>query len=165
MKNYAVTIWGKSISDDNWAEWYEDTKALADDLGFSLSLFCVTGMTNGPKNVVTVARKEKDLLSAISEGDVPTGVCCYDLPDNFKVAMFDYKLCCSRTTDSISIVLRSNDMDENVVAKIVEYEKKYISLEYGEVFSTDLSELPMLYVLNRTRDGLDTYAFCRQIKN
>ena len=164
MKNYAVTIWGKSISDDNWEEWYDDTKALADNLGFSISHFCVTGMTKGPKKVVSVTRKEKDLLGAISEGNIPTGVCCYDLLENFRVAMFDYKFCCSRTTDSISIVLRSNEIDEKVVAQIVDYEKKYILLEYGELFSTDISELPLMYVLNRTRDGLNTYEFCRQIK-
>ena len=59
--------------------------------------------------IMTVARKEKEIISNIVAGEVPMSFSCYSLPEGYKVASFDYNFLCERNDSYMSVIIKEAD--------------------------------------------------------
>ena len=65
----SLTMWGDLRDDYNWLAWYTDMKRIFQMFELSITHLGVTG-SQYPKKVVTVARKEKEILKKIEDGNL-----------------------------------------------------------------------------------------------
>ena len=91
-ENVSITIWGAPKG--KWLDFYADIKGLIDVLGYEHTHIGIKNGKFSSGKLMTVKRKEKEVLTSINEGDIPLSFSLYSLPKNYKVASFDYKLQC-----------------------------------------------------------------------
>ncbi|MCR5608953.1 MAG: hypothetical protein K6G26_07815 [Lachnospiraceae bacterium] len=161
-KNICYLFYGGNI-DTNWIDWYMYVKQLFNSLKLNVSHLGVISESFKSGKIVTTKRKEKTLISKMNEGEIPESVECYSLSDDFRIAMFDYKLLCVRTEQYIALVFKDEYIgiiDEKNILKM----KEYINFSDGVVFSTDIKEVPLLYADVKNANDLETYEFIKTIK-
>ena len=115
--NVSITIWG--VPKGKWLDFYADTKELISALGYEHTHI---GIKNGKffsGKIMTVKRKEKEVLTSINEGDLPLSFSLYSLPKNYKVASFDYDFLCERNDSYISVIVKEKDYNVSVEELIV----------------------------------------------
>lgn len=163
-KNISITLWGNCHEKQKWLEWYNEAKELFNMFGYAHTHIGIQSKSFQSKKILTVIRKEKEILEKIRSGEVPKSLSCYSLPKEFKVAMFDYDIFCIRREEYISFVLKEEDYNLNKENLILSFLKKYVDFEYGEIYSVSRDEVPMLYAETRDARNLDTYKFLKEIK-
>lgn len=159
-RRISITIWGTEKGD--WIEWYNDIKNLMNKLGYEHTHIGIMSEHYTSGKILTVARKEKEILTKIIEGEIPMSFSCYSLPKGYKVAGFDYNFLCERNDEYMSVILKETDYNLSNEQFIILLMNKYICLEFGEIYSTMMSEMPLLYAETKDKRNLDTY---KQIKN
>ena len=161
-RKISITIWGKEKGD--WIEWYNDIKNLMNKLGYEHTHIGILSKNYSSGKILTVARKEREILTKINEGEIPMSLSCYSLPKGFKVASFDYNFLCERNGSYISVILKETDYNISNEQLIISLMNKYICLEYGEIYSTIASEMPLLYAETKDKNNLNTYNLIKNIE-
>ncbi len=161
-RRISITIWGTEKGD--WIEWYNDIKNLMHKLGYEHTHIGIMSEHYSFGKILTVARKEKEILTKINEGEIPKSFSCYSLPKGFKVAGFDYYFLCERNDEYMSVILKETDYNLSNEQFIISLMNKYICFEYGEIYSTMASEMPLLYAETKDQKNLDTYNRIKCIK-
>ncbi|MCR5609272.1 MAG: hypothetical protein K6G26_09440 [Lachnospiraceae bacterium] len=161
-KNICYLFYGDKI-DTNWVAWYMFVKQLFNSYNLEVSHLGIASESFKSGKIVTTKRKEKTLISKLNEGEVPRCIECYSLLEDFRIAMFDYKMLCIRTEKFIAIVFKEEYLGIIDEKNILEM-KEYINFSDGEVFSTDIKEVPLLYAYAKNANGLETYKFIKTIK-
>ena len=82
-RNISITIWGAEKG--NWVEWYNDIKNLMKKFGYENTHIGIVSEHYSTGKIMTVARKEKEIISNIVAGEVPMSFSCYSLPEGYKV--------------------------------------------------------------------------------
>lgn len=162
-KNISITLWGNGIEKRKWIEWYKDVKELFSNLGYVHTHIGIQSQSYNNGKVMTVLRKEKEILSKLDKGEEPENLSLYSLASNYKIAMFDYDALCARDKEYLSFVLKEEDYNicnENLILSII---KKYVDYEYGEIYSVSRAELPLLYAETRDKRNLDTYECIKKL--
>lgn len=159
----SYTIWGIEKDSSNWINWYFDVQQLFASFGYDLTHIGITSDTFKSNKILTVSRNEKKLLKAIQGGEIPHCIECYSLKPDYKIAMFDCKILCSRSDFYITTVINDFDLAEDKEHKILELEKKYFNIEKGEVYYTSDKEVPMIYADTKDSGNLETYKFIKNI--
>ena len=78
-RKISITIWGKEKGD--WIEWYNDIKNLMNKLGYEHTHIGILSKNYSSGKIFTVARKEREILTKINEGEIPMSLSCYSLPN------------------------------------------------------------------------------------
>lgn len=162
-ENVSITIWGAPKG--KWLDFYADIKGMIDALGYEHTHIGIKNGKFSSGKLMTVKRKEKEVLTSINEGDLPLSFSLYSLPKNYKVASFGYDFLCERNDSYISVIVNENDYNVSVEKSIVAILEKYVDLEYGEVYSTAVSEMPLLYAETRDDKNLRTYSRIKILNN
>lgn len=155
-RKISITIWGREKGD--WLEWYKDIKTLMNKLGYEHTHIGIISTHYTSGKVLTVARKESEIITKLGEGEVPMSFSCYSLPKGYKVASFDYNFLCERNTEYMSVILEESDYNMDSKQFIISMMKKYTCLEFGEIYSTAISEMPLLYAETKDKNTLKTYS-------
>ena len=144
MDRKATGIWlfsHKKVQ-GNFVEWYRDMTELFLRLGHKPTHIVVQFVLYGEIRIVTVARKEKEILQRLSEGEIPTHISLLACPKTKEgmrtedyVLVAEYKVL-GRSKDCILYVVMDNtrcdtrDLDLKEIMGILE---KYTELDYGEI--------------------------------
>ena len=89
-RKIAITIWGEIKGDIK--EYYFEMKAMMSGLGYEITHLGIETTNYSPKRIVSVKRKEKDMLERIENGEIVKSLECFSLPKDYKQAIFDYKI-------------------------------------------------------------------------
>lgn len=160
-RNISITIWGAEKG--NWLEWYKDIKNLMNKFGYENTHIGIVSEHYSAGKIMTVARKEKEIISEISMGEVPMSFSCYSLPKGYKVASFDYNFLCERNESYMSVILNEADYNNDNEQLIISMMNKYICFEYGEIYSSIVSEMPLLYAETKDENNLKTFKLIKHL--
>ena len=64
----------------------------------------------------------------------------------------------------MSVILKETDYNISNEQLIISLMNKYICLEYGEIYSTMASEMPLLYAETKDKNNLNTYNLIKNIE-
>ena len=80
-------------------KWYSTRKVVklvsicwksCEKLGYKLTHIGIQSKSFCSGKILTVARKKKDILASIADGEKPLSLSCYSLPKDYRIASFDY---------------------------------------------------------------------------
>lgn len=162
-KKISYTVWGTEKSSNTWIEWYNEVKDIFLSLNYGLTHIGITSKACNSGKISTAKRKEKEFIERIQEGEKIDCVECYSLLPDYKTAMFDYRVLCARCSSYITFVINDEDLTPIVEKHIIEFEKKYFNISEGEVYSTSIKELPVLYAETKDSNNLDSYKSIKKI--
>ena len=134
------------------------------NLGYEHTHIGILSQNYTSGKILTVTRKEKEILTKIKEGEKPMSFSCYLLPKGYKVASFGYDFLCERNNSYISVVIKEIDYNSCNEQLIISLLRKYIRFEYGGVYSTSESKMPLLYAETKDKNNLKTYKLIRKIE-
>ncbi len=161
-RKISITIWGKEKG--NWLEWYKDVTDLMTQMGYKNTHIGIITESYNTGKVVTVARKEKEILTRIREGEFPSCFSCFSLPKDYRCAGFDYYFMCERNEAYMSVTINDTDYNDYNERQIIAMITKYTCMESGEIFSTSMSELPLVYAETKDTRNLKTYKLIRNLE-
>lgn len=163
VKRITYSFWGNDKKEHNWIDWYYDVKCLFHDFGYELSHVSVDFELYNPPKILTVKRKEKEIIHLMENGEIPKSFECFSLPNGFKTATFDYDIYCVRNNKYISYSLYENIMDEKNEDRIIQITNKYFIPENGEVFLSSIDEVPLLYVATKNKHNVKSYEYVKSL--
>lgn len=158
----SLTMWGDLHNDYNWLEWYTDMKKIFQMFELSITHLGVTG-SQYPKKVVTVVRKEKEILENIESGNLPTDFSCYSLPKDYRAAVFDYNLLIYRERFLITLIVEKEYYEDRKIDSCIEIFNKYIDMKRGQIYEMDRKDTPWLYAMGD--NDISFYKSLRVIKD
>lgn len=161
-RKISITIWGAEKGD--WIDWYNDIKELMSYLGYEETHIGILSENYTSGKIMTVKRKEKEVLAKLIEGEVPKSFSCYSLPKGYKVASFDYDFLCERNASYISVVLKEADYNNANEQFVISIMHKYVCFEYGEIYSTSATEMPLIYAETKEKGNIKTYKLIKKFK-
>lgn len=141
----SLTMWGKMLNEYSWNDWYYDNKKIFSELGLNITHLGVISPRYNSGKVLTVLRKEKEILENLKKGEIPTSFSCYALPHGYRCASFDYELLVVRNEELISIIMLKKYFSEKKIELFIKIIKKYINMERGQIYEMDRNEVPLLY--------------------
>lgn len=159
----SITLWGNGTEIEKWDEWNEDIKQLADNLGHRITHIGIMSAKYNNGKLVTVSRKEKEVLSSISKGEKPSSFSHYSLPSNYQVAAFDYDFLAERCNHYITLVFNYSDYNSVKEEQVVSMMKKYIREETGEIYYTEAEDMPLGYALTKNVENAKSHKLIRNI--
>ena len=162
-KNISITLWGNGIEKQKWIEWYKEVKELFNNLGYVHTHIGIKSQSYNRGKVMTVARKEKEILSRLEQNEEPENLSLYSLDKEYKIAMFDYNVLCARDKEYLSIILSEKDYNAHNENLIISILNKYVDYRYGEVYSVSKDEMPLIYAETREKRNLDTYECIKKL--
>lgn len=162
-KVVSITLWGNGIEKEMWLNWYQDMENLMQRLGYEPSHIGIQSASFRSRKILTVARKKKDIIAAITSGEKPSSFSCYSLPKDYKTASFDYDFLGVRTKQYISVILKEVDYNKLNVKSVISQLKEYIHYEYGEIYRMSKEEMPLLYAATRNSDSLKSFCLIEEI--
>lgn len=160
----SISLWGKTKKEQKWDEWYEDVKKLADSIGINMTHLGIRSTNYSSSKILTIRRKEKDILECIKKGEKIDSFSVYSLPENYQIASFDYDLYIVRNMSFISISMKEKYYNSLIEQRFILSMNKYIDFETGEVFSTSDKEVPLIYTATRDKSNLETFESIKIIK-
>lgn len=153
----SISLWGEKPNEDNWGEWYVESKKIGEEMGLKMTHLGINSTNYSSSKIMTITRKEKEILSAIENGEQVDSLSVCALPKDYKSASFDYDIYFVRTKSYISVVMKEEFYNQQIENEIVVSMKQYIKFDSGEVFSTSDEEAPLIYTATRNSNNLDTY--------
>lgn len=162
-KVISITLWGNGAEKGKWIEWYDDIKEIMNSLGYKQTHIGITSKSYTSGKILTVARKEKEILAKIKDGEIPSSFSCYSLPKGYRQAVFDYEFYCEREEKDVSVIMNEVDYNPDNEQMIISVLKKYIDSEYGEIYSALRSDAPWIYAGTRKVNDLKSYELIRRI--
>lgn len=160
-RKISITIWGKEKG--SWLEWYKDITNLMNKLGHENTHIGILSEHYSSGKIMTVVRKEKEIIMKMNEGEIPKSFSCYSLPKGYKIASFDYDFLCERNDSYMSVIINDTDYNNDNEQQIIALMNRYIYLEYGEIYSTIESEMPLLYAETKDKNNLKTYRLIKEL--
>ncbi len=162
-KVISITLWGNGSEMGKWIDWYDDIKEIMNSLGYKQTHIGIKSKSYTSGKALTVARKEKEILAKIKDGEIPLIMECLSLPKGYKQAAFDYEFYCARTEEYISVMMKEADYNPDNEQMIISVLKKYINSEYGEIYSALRSDAPFVYATTRDVNNLKSYELIKKI--
>lgn len=161
----SITLWGNTEKFGKWKEWYIDVKGLMESLGYEVTHLGVIGKTYHPKKIVTVKRKEKELLAKMKEGEEFLSLELESLPKDFNSAYFDCNVYCSRNMNFnyIDFFINESSYNQENEEKILKVIKKYIDYDSGEIYYSSRADLGCLYAYQRDSSMMKSYKLIKTI--
>lgn len=138
-KVISITLWGNGSETGKWIEWYDDIKEIMNNLGYKQTHIAIKSKSYTSGKVLTVARKEKEILAKMNDGEVPLAMEC------------------------ISAMIKEVDYNPDSEQMIVSVLKKYINSEGGEIYSALRSDAPFVYAATRDVNNLKSYELIKKI--
>ncbi len=158
----SLTMWGDLRDDYNWLAWYTDMKRIFQMFELSITHLGVTG-SQYPKKVVTVARKEKEILKKIEDGNLLTDFACYSLPKDYRAAVFDYNLLIYRESSLITLIVGKEYYETEKIDSCIEIFNQYIDMNRGQIYKMDRKDTPWLYAMGE--NDISFYKSLRVMKD
>lgn len=158
----SLTMWGNLRDDYKWLEWYADMKKLFQMFELNITHLGATG-SQYPKKVVTVARKEKEILKKIEDGNPLTDFSCYSLPKDYKAAVFDYNLLIYRESSLITLIAGKEYYEDKKIDSCIAVFNKYIDMNRGQIYEMDRKDTPWLFAFGE--NDISFYKSLRVIKD
>lgn len=140
----SVTFWGDGLTKGKWLEWYHDIGIIFQELGYQKTHLDIQSESYTNKKIVSVVRKEKQILPILQNGKV-TSMSCFSLPKNYKSASFDYEILAVRQSKYMSIIMNVNDFERVDVNCQISRLIQYIDFQSGEIYQMNRSEMPLIY--------------------
>lgn len=162
-KVISITLWGNGTEKGKWIEWYEDIKEIMNSLGYKHTHIGIDSKSYTSGKVLTVARKEKEILAKIRDGEIPTSLSGYSLPKEYRQAAFDYEFFCIRNKEYVLVMMNEADYNPDNEQMIISVLKKYINSEHGEIYSGLRSDAPFIYAVTRKVNDLKSYELIKTI--
>lgn len=162
-KVISITLWGNGSEKGKWIEWYDDIKEIMNSLGYKQTHIAIKSKSYTSGKVLTVARKEKEILAKMNEGEIPLTMECISLSKGYRQAVFDYEFYCARTEECISAMIKEADYNPDSEQMIISVLKKYINSKYGEIYSALRSDAPFVYAATRDVNNLKSYELIKKI--
>lgn len=162
-KVISITLWGNGIQQEKWLNWYQDVENFVKDLGYKITHIGIQSKTFCRGKILTVARKKKDILTAIANGEKPSSFSCYVLPKDYKIASFDYDFLCVRTKEYISVIVKEEDYSKFDSKSVISKLKDYINYDCGEIYIMSKKEVPLIYAATRKLDNIESFSLVRKI--
>ena len=159
----SLTLWGKLLNEHSWNEWYIDVKKIFEMLELNITHLGIDSPRYHSGKVLTVSRKEKEILQSFEEGEFPTSFSCYSLPKDYRTAAFDYNLFILRREDLITIIMKEEYYDADKADSFITIINKYIDMERGQIYEMDINDLPLFYA--RGANDISFYKTLKVIKN
>lgn len=142
----SITLSGLIPRDnDNWINWYEDSKNIVNFLGYSVTHIGIESTSLHSGKVLSIKRSEKKVLKSIQNGDKIEYISLYSLPDEYSSASFDYNVLLARECGYLTIIINKSDYDDEKKRCILNILKKYFDSASYEVYEMDRKECPLLY--------------------
>ncbi|RKM58007.1 hypothetical protein D6853_00245 [Butyrivibrio sp. X503] len=163
LKNITIVLWGTPKRTDDWIEWYERIKELSAKMGHPITHLGITGIKNSSSKIVTVSRKERQMIESIKNGEVLDSLSCLSLPKDYKIAAFDYDVFFIRNEAYVAATIKDDYYNPTVESDVISMIKDYVDDYEGEIFSTSVKEVPFLYVATKEKNNLDTYELIKTI--
>lgn len=160
-RKISITIWGREKG--NWLDWYKEITNLMNEMGYENTHIGIMSQYYSSGKIMTVARKEKEVIMKMSEGEIPKSFSCYSLPKGYKVASFDYDFLCERNDSYMSIIIKDKDYNIDNEQQIIALMNRYICFECGEIYSTIESEMPLLYSETKDKNNLKSYKLIKDL--
>ena len=132
----SITLWGDGKVKGNWLEWYRDMSIIFDKLGHKRTHLDMESHTWSKDYIVTVARKEKEILHKLHNGETPKQMSCFSLPPNYHNTV-RHNLMARRTEEYVTLIMEEEDFYKIDVDETIECLKKYIDYTEGEIYKTD----------------------------
>lgn len=151
----SITLRGDTLKKGRWIEWYEYICSIISELGYDKTHIAIESDKYTTTKIVTISRKEKQILHMIQSGVEPAGISIYSLPKDYKIASFDYNILCVRARDYISVIFKQCDFGRIDVDDFILKMKVYIEVENGEIYKMDRDEVPLLYAAQA--NSIDMY--------
>lgn len=142
----SIALWGDGRVFGKWLEWYCDMGDVFQKLGYKRTHLGITSPSFQGDRILTVARKEKQILQVLKDGEIPEDLMCYSLPKGFRQAAFDYEVDATRAGEYIHLEMNASDFPKIDAEQVIDLLKKYIELDHGEIFQMSRYEVPLLYV-------------------
>lgn len=141
----SITLRGDALKKGKWIEWYDYISLTILKLGYEKTHIAMESDAYATRKIVTVSRKEKQILQMINEGVQPTCFSIYSLPEDYKIATFDYNILAVRTRSYFSIIFNQYDFEKIDADNFISTMKSYIEFENGEIYKMDREEVPLIY--------------------
>lgn len=158
----SITLRGNALKKGKWIEWYEYICSIIHELGYNRTHLAIESETYTTKKIVTISRKEKQILQLLDNGLQPTSFSIYSLPKDYKIASFDYNVLVVREKNYISFIVNRYDFEKLDVDGFVSQMKRYIEFDNGEIYQMDRCEVPLIYAAQA--NSLDTYTTLEVLK-
>lgn len=113
--------------------------------------------------ILTVARKKKDILATIAAGENPSSFSCYSLRKDYRTASFDYDFLCVRKEEYISVIVKEADYNKLNSKSVISKLKDYINYEYGEIYIMSKKEMPLIYAATRNLNNIESFGLIEEI--
>lgn len=141
----SITLYGDGLKKQKWIEWYDYTSSVFKKLEYERTHLAIKSEEYNTEKVVTVRRKEKQVLQLLKDGTLPESLTLFSLPKDYRSASFDYNILAVRNKEYISFIFNSQDFEKIEVNNLVWNMKQYIEFESGEIYQMDRSEMPLIY--------------------
>lgn len=141
----SITLWGNGQIKGRWLEWYNDVGTIFKELGYKRTHIGMQSKSYVNRKIVTVARKEAQILQLLQAGEKPMSMSCYSLDKEYKQASFDYNIMAVRHSKYLSLILNKSDSKIIDVNSVVVNLKQYIEFECGEIYQMERNEMPLIY--------------------
>lgn len=150
--NTSIVLYGEiSSSSNEWLQWFEYSKDLAFRLGHPANHIGVKSKSFTSGKLLKLNRSEKKLVKALNEGEELEYLGLDSLPEEYKIAAFDYSLSISRNLKidppHILLTMGSDDFKKIDSDKVILELKEFIDIEYGEIIELASSEIPQIYAV------------------
>jgi len=157
-------IWGDGYIKEKWYEWYKDMTSIMEKTGHLQTHIGIKSKSYMSGKILSVNRKGKEIVSRLSEGEIPENMSCYSLPKDFRTATFDANCACAR--DKSFVFFEINEIDYCNVNEqlIISLMKKYIAFETGEIYRGMSTDCPMIYTLTNRKQRFISYELIKKIE-
>ncbi len=145
ISTISITLWGDGLVKGNWAAWYDDVGKIFQSLDYKRTHIGIQSDVYANRKIVSVLRKERQILELLNEDGEVSSLSCYSLPKEYKVAAFDYNVLVVRQSKYISLIFNKSDLKKIVIDEIISVFTKYIEFVNGEVYQMDRTEVPLIY--------------------
>lgn len=147
----SIVLYGDIDPNDStkWLDFYGGTIELIKSLNLTPNYLGVTGHSFKSGKIATINRVEKKLIKALNNGEEVVSLAIYSLPDDYRIAAFDYNVYISRTRQLGNphlLATFSTDLFESLSQeKVISQLKQYIDFHSGQVFQLNNLESPQIY--------------------
>ncbi len=161
-KRITYAFWGSS-NGESWHDWYREVKSLFSEMGHEVNYLGVEFESYNPSKIVTVRRKEKEIVQRMTEGEILRSLELFSLPNGFRTAIFDHDMYCARTDRYICYTMYERDANEEREEQFVRITEKYFKPKNGEEFSTSVKDVPLIYVSTGKKGNIRSYELIKKL--
>ncbi|SFU79868.1 hypothetical protein [Butyrivibrio sp. INlla21] len=164
LQSITIVLWGTPKKTGDWIDWYERIKELSNKIGHPITHLGIKSESNTSSKIVTVSRKEKQLIETIKSGEKIDSLSCLSLPKDYQIASFDFDVFFVRNASYVAVTIKDEYYTSTIEADIISTISDYVENYEGEIFSTSIKEVPLIYVATKEKSNLSTYNLIKSIE-